>query len=91
LVSPPAFAVALTLIVAVPAWAVVFAVVGAWYLILLLTVSIGVILIEPRGLWGVWRRFFPIEIIPVLHKSSEAVNRTTSEGALRREHGHVPQ
>jgi branched-chain amino acid transport system permease protein len=64
---------------------------GAWYLILLGAFSIAVILIEPRGLWGVWRRFFPIDIIPVSHKSSEAVNRTTSEGALRREHGHVPQ
>ena len=42
---------------------------GAWYLILLGAVSIAVILIEPRGLWGIWRRFFPIDVIPVSHKS----------------------
>ena len=45
---------------------------GAWYLILLGAVSIGIILIEPRGLWGVWRRFFPIDVIPVSHKSSRS-------------------
>jgi branched-chain amino acid transport system permease protein len=42
---------------------------GAWYLILLGAVSIGVILIEPRGLWGVWRRFLPIDVIPVSHQA----------------------
>jgi branched-chain amino acid transport system permease protein len=42
---------------------------GAWYLIFLGAVSIAVILIEPRGLWGIWRRFFPIDVIPVSHNA----------------------
>jgi branched-chain amino acid transport system permease protein len=58
---------------------------GAWYLILLGAVSIAVILIEPRGLWGVWRRFFPIDVIPVSHKSPENMNRTDFAGTSRLE------
>ena len=61
---------------------------GAWYLILLGAVSIAVILIEPRGLWGVWRRFFPIDVIPVSHKSPENMDRTDFAGTSRLKHGH---
>jgi branched-chain amino acid transport system permease protein len=66
---------------------------GAWYLIFLGAVSIAVILIEPRGLWGVWRRFFPIEVIPVSRKSPEntvraVVGRTPT---LDRSHFHRPK
>ncbi len=42
---------------------------GAWYQIILGAVSIAVILIEPRGLWGLWRRFSPLEAIPVSHRA----------------------
>ena len=62
---------------------------GAWYLILLGAVSIEVILIEPRGLWGVWRRFFPIDVIPVSHKSPENMNRTDFAGTSRLERSHL--
>jgi branched-chain amino acid transport system permease protein len=40
---------------------------GAWYLMLLGAISIAIILIEPRGLWGLWRRFNTREAIPVSH------------------------
>lgn len=41
---------------------------GTWYLIILGMVSIATILIEPKGLWGVWRRMGNPEIIPVTQK-----------------------
>ncbi|MGO8779429.1 MAG: hypothetical protein ACLQKK_11035 [Rhodomicrobium sp.] len=41
---------------------------GTWYLIILGMVSIATILIEPKGLWGVWRRIGYPEIIPVTQK-----------------------
>lgn len=50
---------------------------GAWYLILLGAVSIAVILVEPRGLWGFWRRMFPVDVIPVAHRSPETAGKTT--------------
>ena len=53
---------------------------GAWYLILLGAVSIAVILIEPRGLWGVWRRFFPIDVIPVSHRVPKTWTAQISQG-----------
>jgi branched-chain amino acid transport system permease protein len=37
---------------------------GVWF-ILLGALSIGVILVEPRGLWGLLRRFLPQDLIPV--------------------------
>jgi branched-chain amino acid transport system permease protein len=55
---------------------------GAWYLILLGAVSIAVILIEPHGLWGMWRRFFAIDIIPVSHRSPDAARPITSGSGL---------
>ncbi len=39
--------------------------IGVWHFIVLGTISIGVILIEPRGLWGLLRRFVPGDLIPV--------------------------
>ena len=41
--------------------------IGVWHFIVLGTVSIAVILIEPRGLWGLLRRFIPGDLIPVSH------------------------
>src|SRR5208283_3483899 len=40
---------------------------GAWYLILLGLISIAVILIEPRGLWGAFRRWGAPEVLPAGH------------------------
>jgi branched-chain amino acid transport system permease protein len=41
---------------------------GTWHLILLGAVSIAIILIDKRGLWGLIRRFLPDDIIPTGHK-----------------------
>jgi len=41
---------------------------GTWNLILLGTFSIGIILIEKRGLWGLCRRFLSDVLIPIAHK-----------------------
>lgn len=41
--------------------------IGVWHFILLGVISIGVILVEPRGLWGLLRRFVPGDLIPVSH------------------------
>lgn len=41
---------------------------GVWHLIILGVVSIGVIIIEPKGIWGFLRRFMSGDIIPVGHK-----------------------
>jgi branched-chain amino acid transport system permease protein len=41
---------------------------GVWHFIVLGIVSIGVILIEPRGLWGLLRRVIPDDLIPVSHR-----------------------
>jgi branched-chain amino acid transport system permease protein len=40
---------------------------GVWHFIVLGAVSIVVILIEPRGIWGAVRRFLPGDLIPVAH------------------------
>jgi branched-chain amino acid transport system permease protein len=41
---------------------------GVWHFIILGVVSIGVILIEPRGLWGILRRFISDDLVPVAHR-----------------------
>lgn len=41
---------------------------GVWHLIILGAISIGVILVEPKGIWGLLRRFVPGDLIPVGHK-----------------------
>jgi branched-chain amino acid transport system permease protein len=45
--------------------------IGVWHFILLGSVSIAVILVEPRGLWGLFRRICPGDLIPVSHEPSE--------------------
>lgn len=42
---------------------------GVWHFIVLGIVSIAVILIEPRGLWGLLRRVIPGDLIPVSHRA----------------------
>ena len=42
--------------------------IGVWHFIILGSVSIAVILIEPRGLWGLLRRVVPDDLIPVSHR-----------------------
>ena len=42
---------------------------GVWHFIVLGVVSIAVILIEPRGLWGLLRRIIPDDLIPVSHRA----------------------
>ncbi|MGO9005560.1 MAG: branched-chain amino acid ABC transporter permease [Beijerinckiaceae bacterium] len=44
---------------------------GTWYLILLGSLSIGVILFEPRGLWGLCRRIGAGELIAVSHLAGD--------------------
>lgn len=41
--------------------------IGVWHFILLGVISIAVILVEPRGLWGMLRRLIPDDLIPVSH------------------------
>jgi branched-chain amino acid transport system permease protein len=41
---------------------------GVWHLIVLGVVSIAVILIEPKGIWGLLRRVVPGDLIPVGHR-----------------------
>jgi branched-chain amino acid transport system permease protein len=41
--------------------------IGVWHFILLGTLSIAVILVEPRGIWGLLRRIVPGDLIPVGH------------------------
>jgi branched-chain amino acid transport system permease protein len=55
---------------------------GVWHFIVLGSVSIAIILIEPRGIWGLLRRVVPGDLIPVSHKpprrkpaASEVLNR----------------
>lgn len=55
---------------------------GAWYLILLGVISIAVILVEPRGLWGAFRRWGAPEVLPAGHapeaaEGAEAVGQGT--------------
>lgn len=45
---------------------------GAWHLILLGSVSIVIILVEKRGLWGLFRRVLSDDLIPIAHKPSAA-------------------
>jgi branched-chain amino acid transport system permease protein len=40
---------------------------GVWHFIILGAVSIGIVLVEPRGLWGMLRRIIPGDLIPVAH------------------------
>jgi branched-chain amino acid transport system permease protein len=42
---------------------------GSWHLIVLGILSIAVILVEKRGLWGLIRRVWPDELFPTAHKA----------------------
>jgi branched-chain amino acid transport system permease protein len=53
---------------------------GAWNLILLGSISIGIILIEKRGLWGLVRRALSDDLIPVAHKPSAALRKSSLTG-----------
>lgn len=46
----------------------IFADFGNLYLIFLGVASIAIVLVEPRGLWGLARRVLPEDIIPVSHR-----------------------
>jgi len=39
--------------------------IGVWHFILLGVLSIAVVLVEPRGIWGLIRRFLPTDVIPI--------------------------
>lgn len=41
---------------------------GVWHFIVLGGVSIAMVLIEPRGIWGLLRRIVPGDLIPVSHR-----------------------
>jgi branched-chain amino acid transport system permease protein len=45
---------------------------GTWNLILLGILSIAIILIEKRGLWGLCRRFLSDDLIPIAHKPTRS-------------------
>jgi len=53
---------------------------GTWYLILLGAISIVVILVEPRGLWGLCRRLGVPDIVPVT-RNPEPIRTNVSDGA----------
>jgi len=40
---------------------------GTWYPILLGALSVAVILVEPKGLWGLLRRLLPSDVVPLAH------------------------
>ena len=44
---------------------------GAWYLILLGAIAIAVILVEPRGLWGLLKRWRAPDLIPASHRPAD--------------------
>lgn len=48
---------------------------GVWHLIVLGAVSIGIVLIEPKGIWGLLRRFVPGDLIPVGHSPGKRQGR----------------
>lgn len=54
--------------------------IGVWHFILLGTLSIGVILVEPRGLWGLLRRLLPGDLIPVSYTPA-ALTRADNKAA----------
>ncbi|WP_377300147.1 branched-chain amino acid ABC transporter permease [Rhizobium halophytocola] len=48
---------------------------GVWQFIILGAVSIAVILVEPKGLWGLIRRYLPGDLIPVGHRPRPTPDR----------------
>jgi branched-chain amino acid transport system permease protein len=51
--------------------------IGVWHFIVLGTISIGIILVEPRGLWGLLRRFVPADLIPVSYTPAVLAEKDT--------------
>lgn len=54
--------------------------IGVWHFIILGVLSIAIVIVEPRGLWGLLRRFMPGDIIPVRHAPPAMARRTLPEG-----------
>ena len=54
---------------------------GVWYLIILGAISIAVVLVEPRGIWGLIRRFLPGDLIPVGHGPGRGNGGAEKSGA----------
>jgi branched-chain amino acid transport system permease protein len=52
---------------------------GAWNLILLGSFSIAIILVEKRGLWGLFRRVLSDDLVPIAHKPSPAAKTPAAE------------
>jgi branched-chain amino acid transport system permease protein len=50
---------------------------GAWHFILLGTLSIIIILMERRGLWGLIRRVLSDDLVPIAHKPSATLEAKT--------------
>ncbi|SEG12212.1 amino acid/amide ABC transporter membrane protein 2, HAAT family (TC 3.A.1.4.-) [Thalassococcus halodurans] len=42
---------------------------GSWYMVILGTVSVVIILVEPKGLWGLIQRWKPVSLFPVTRRS----------------------
>jgi branched-chain amino acid transport system permease protein len=42
--------------------------IGVWHFIVLGVLSIAVVLVEPKGLWGLVRRFLPEDVIPITRR-----------------------
>lgn len=53
---------------------------GAWNLILLGSISIAIILIEKRGLWGLVRRALSDNLVPIAHKPSNPLGNSSTTG-----------
>jgi branched-chain amino acid transport system permease protein len=51
---------------------------GVWHFIVLGCAAIAVILIEPRGIWGILRRVVPGDLIPVSHSPRRRTHTTGS-------------
>jgi branched-chain amino acid transport system permease protein len=51
---------------------------GVWHFIVLGCAAIAVILIEPRGIWGILRRVVPGDLIPVSHSPRLTTHTTPS-------------
>ncbi len=43
---------------------------GTWYMVILGVVSVAIMLLEPRGLWGMITRYRPMTLFPVSRKSA---------------------
>ena len=54
---------------------------GVWHFIVLGVVSIGMVMIEPRGIWGLLRRVVPGDLIPVSHTPPRGEGAGEREGA----------